>query len=209
MKILVVGDFQGKFPLKLKNKINSIKDEIDFIIGVGDYAGIDEWRPYIMKYMVKVKVADREQSFEEFIGKKKFRALMKKDFEQSKNVYRILNSFGKQVYFVFGNSDDEWYTYPFGGKIWETKISRVNFVKGLKNFISLNYTKRKISGIDFVGFGGYIDIEAYFDKKEWKDDDKKIGARKKRHKNAEKKLFSILRKTKSPRIFVLHYPPYG
>ena len=43
MKMLVLGDFQGKFPFKLKRKIEKIKDEIDFIVGLGDYAGIDEW----------------------------------------------------------------------------------------------------------------------------------------------------------------------
>ena len=217
MKMLVLGDFQGKFPFKLKRKIEKIKDEIDFIVGLGDYAGIDEWKPYIMKYIKIMKVSGRQESFEDFVGRKKYNSLMKKDFELSKKVCKILDSFGKPIHYIFGNSDDEWYNYPFGGKIWKIKKSKVNLIKKLNNFKSLNYRKRKIKGINFVGFGGYMDIEAYFDKKEWKGETgEQIQNRKNRHKKAEKKLFDILKKTKkgtkgneNPLIFVLHYPPYG
>src|SRR3989344_3709995 len=147
MKMLVLGDFQGKFPFKLKRKIEKIKDEIDFIVGLGDYAGIDEWKPYIMKYIKIMKVSGRQESFEDFVARKKYNSLMKKDFELSKKVYKILDSFGKPIHYIFGNSDDEWYNYPFGGKIWKIKNRKNRHKKAEKKlFDILKKTKKGTKG---------------------------------------------------------------
>ena len=66
--------------------------------------------------------------------------------------------------------------------------------------------------MDFVGFGGYMDIEAFFDKKQFNENKFKIEKRLKRHIKVRERLFSILdkiRKNKNPRVFIFHYPPYG
>ncbi|MCR4327853.1 MAG: hypothetical protein NUV46_04720 [Nanoarchaeota archaeon] len=47
MKLLVLGDIHGNLT-KLKRGIP--KHEFDFVMGVGDYSGIEEWRIYI-KYI--------------------------------------------------------------------------------------------------------------------------------------------------------------
>ena len=47
MKLLAIGDFHGKFPEKLKRKIEKEKPEL--ILANGDYTGIDDWRPFLKK----------------------------------------------------------------------------------------------------------------------------------------------------------------
>ena len=53
LKVLVVGDFQGVFPEKLKKKLK--KEEFDIVVAVGDYGGIDEWQPYIFDIFKRIK----------------------------------------------------------------------------------------------------------------------------------------------------------
>jgi len=57
-----------------------------------------------------------------------------------------------------------------------------------------------------------MDIEAFFDKKQFNENKFKIEKRLKRHIKVRERLFSILdkiRKNKNPRVFIFHYPPYG
>jgi hypothetical protein len=51
MRILAIGDFQGTFPEKLKRKLK--KEEFDIVVGVGDYAGIKEWRTWVMNDLAR------------------------------------------------------------------------------------------------------------------------------------------------------------
>ena len=57
MKILAIGDFQGKFPTKLEQRLR--KEDFDLIIGVGDYKGIAEFWPYI-RYMFQAIKKDEK-----------------------------------------------------------------------------------------------------------------------------------------------------
>ncbi len=120
-----------------------------------------------------------------------------------------MDGLGKPGVFVFGNGDDDWYSYPFNGPRQKIKKSRLKVIRGLKNVKEITYSKRKLNGVNFVGFGGYMDIDAYFDKKNWKEakDKKSFGARVKRRERSKRKLFAMLKKTKGEKIFVLHYPP--
>ena len=209
MKILVLGDFQGVFPAILKQRLK--KEEFDLVIAVGDYAGIDEWRPYIMHALSNSRKGKEIMSHEEFFGKKVFQKLLKKDFEAGKKVLMELNNLDKPVILIFGNSDDGWYNYPFIKEL-NVEKKKLNFVKKLKNIKNINYGKTRIYGADFVGFGGYMDIEAFFDKKQFNEDKFKIKKRIKRHGKVRERLFNIIskiKKNKNPRIFIFHYPPYG
>jgi len=82
MKILVVGDFQGVFPEKLKRKIAG--EEFDFVVGVGDYGGIKEWRPWIINDLARAKRGMPRISPQDFFGKKKFKELLKKDLRKER-----------------------------------------------------------------------------------------------------------------------------
>ena len=174
MKLLVVGDFQGKLSEKTRKKIES--EEFDAVVGVGDYTGIDEWQPYV-KYCFKcVKLATEPVSPEEFFGRAKLKRFLKKDDDVARNILNFMNELGKPVIFVFGNGDDGWYDYPFVSKtrrqytLQESKKNR-RFLKSLKNFIDVNYKTRKWNGISWIGFGGYMDIHSYVEDKEFVTND--------------------------------------
>lgn len=208
MKILVVGDFQGKFPEKLKKKI--AKEEFDFVIGVGDYTGGDYWRPYL-KYQFRESEKGKSMADlktpEEFFGKKKLRGMEKTDIECGKKVLNELNKLGKKVYFVFGNTDDGWYDYPFSRKM-KAKKSLKNFVGNKKNLFEMTYRNRKFKDLGLSGFGGYMDLKWYLKKK---GDSKEVNQRRlKRIVNSRKLFFKNLKRLSGKqKIFVLHYPPKG
>lgn len=203
MKILVIGDFHGKVSAKLKKEIS--KREFDFIISVGDYAGIKEWYSYI-KYVFNLKILSAERkSPQEFYGKEKYKDLIKKDFKAGEEVFKFLDSLGKPGFYIFGNGDDEWYNHYFGGKFIRAKKSRLNFLKKIKNIKEMNYKIRKYKRISFLGFGGYLDAianEKHRDK-EWQ---KRVDLR---IREAEKKIYSLIKKIDKKAIFVFHYPPLG
>lgn len=209
MRILAIGDFQGTFPEKLKRKLQ--KEEFDIVVGVGDYAGLKEWRAWVMNDIARSKKGKPRISAEDFFGEKKYKKLIQKDFEAGKFVLKSMNNLGKKGAFVFGNGDNDWYYYPFGEKESEVRKSRTKVIKNLKNLKDITYDKARLNGINFVGFGGYMDIDAYFDKKRWKElaDKKILKARISRRRKSRKKLFDTLKKTKGERIFVFHYPPKG
>ncbi|MDP2628580.1 MAG: hypothetical protein Q8P15_01635, partial [Nanoarchaeota archaeon] len=147
----------------------------------------------------------KRKSPEQFFGKKKFKKLLKKDFEAGKNTLKFLDSLGKPGFFVFGNGDDEWYKYPFSKKILQPKKKNLNFVKKLKNIKEMTYKVRQYKGISFLGFGGYMDAKANNKSR----DAKWQKAVDKRMKRAENKFNLFLRKIKGKAIFIFHYPPSG
>jgi Icc-related predicted phosphoesterase len=207
MKILAIGDFQGNLSKKLISRISH--EDFDFVIGVGDYAGIDEWYPYI-KYMFSLKKSNLEnkklrKSPQEFFGKEKFKRLVKKDFEAGKKVLSFLNNLKKPGFFVFGNGDDEWYNYPFSKKILQAKKRNLNFLKKIRNIKDITYGVKNYGEISFLGFGGYMDATANnrVRTKKWQR------AVDKRNNKAKKKMDYLIKQVRRKSIFILHYPPKG
>ena len=96
MKILVLSDFHGKFPEKLK-KIAKSKD-IDLIIALGDYTNADKIRKLIFKNWTKGHWYD-------VVGLKKAKQMQKESFNSGVRILKELNSFGKPVYLIWGNTD--------------------------------------------------------------------------------------------------------
>jgi len=201
MKILVVGDFHGKIE-KLQKKI--LKQDFDFIVGIGDYSGIEDWKSY-WRYAFKLKKGTKGKSPKEFFGKKKFKEILKKDFEAGKKVLSFLDSLQKPGFFVFGNGDDGWHNYPFANKLFKAEKRSLNFLKKIRNIKEMTYGVKKYKGISFLGFGGYMDSTAnnkLRDKKWQKEVDKRNG-------RAQKKMNSLIKKIGEKSIFILHYPPKG
>jgi Icc-related predicted phosphoesterase len=208
MKILVVGDFQGKFSNKLMNNIK--KEDFDIIICVGDISGLDEWRHWAMARMNAMKKGKPIPEAVEYFGKKKYRELLKKEYKSAKEVYQKLDSFGKPVFYIFGNTDDGWYNYPFEAKGSKVKKRNANIIKNLKNFISLNYKTKEYNSIEMLGFGGYMDIEAFLKPEFFKERGEEYKRRvKKRLDKSRIKLFNIANKMKGNKLFIFHYPPKG
>ena len=196
MKILAIGDFHGKFPSKLITKIK--KEKPDLILGLGDYTGLPEWRPVIIAQLKAREKGGEVLNTEKIIGKKRYAALLKKDYAAGKFVLKEINKLNKPGFVIFGNGD--WYKASFNdvGKFYE------DYVKKLKNLKQINFGKAKFNGITFIGFGGYMDIDAYFTEK-----DPSLSKRVQRRNEARRKLNKILSKTKGERIFLFHYPPKG
>jgi len=150
---------------------------------------------------------------EEFFGEKRLRALIKKDEEATKKVFEGIESLKKQFIFVYGNGDDGWYKYPFVSHIPKLKKSLVRFMGKLNNFKNITYKQTKFKRMNFIGFGGYMDIEAYLDKKVFPEsaERERYLTRLKRLKESRKNFLDRLKKInkKEDKIFVLHYPPMG
>lgn len=210
MKILVIGDFQGVFPEKLKRNLR--KEEFDLIVGLGDYGGIKDWYPFIKDMFERAKKGKERISPDEFFGEKLLKELEKKDFNAAKNVLNTLDRFGKPFVSVFGNTDPEWYTYIGDPLFHKREEKAAKFLKKLKNFKDITYGKRKLLGMNFIGFGGYMDIEAFFRRDTFNSEQETINRRIKGHNKVKKKFFNFLKKhekIKGEKVFVFHYPPYG
>ena len=207
IRILAIGDFHGKFPVKLRKEVN----KADLVLCTGDFGGIKEWYRYLMylfKEFDKGNSRGDMKSGKEFFGKEKYKELIKKDEKLTKEVLRVLNNLNKKIIFIFGNTDDFFYKYPFDK--WGVKKSNLNFIKKLKNLKDITYSKIKYKNINIVGFGGYMDIDEYLKEKiKTKEDKKRREKVKKRRDESKKKLFEIIKRTRGKRIFLFHYPPKG
>lgn len=208
MKILAIGDFHGKFPKKLKDRIK--KENIDLIIGLGDYTGIKEWYSYLMKIFKLREQGKEVPTAKEFFGKEKYKLLLKKDYLAGKKVLSEINDLNIKTFFIFGNSDDEWYKYPFDKNVNSFKKRTENLMKKLTNLKEITYGKAKFEEINFIGFGGYMDIDKYENERiDGFEDRERIKKVIDRRTKSKKKLFNLLKKTKGKKIFVFHYPPQG
>jgi Icc-related predicted phosphoesterase len=206
MKILAIGDFHGKFPEKLKKEAN----KADLIISLGDYAGIEEWRPYL-NYCFKFWSKGKRplKTSKEFFGKNKFKKLLREDDGAGRFVLKELDKLNKPVLFIFGNGDDAFYNYPFDDFFYATKAN-LKFIKKLNVLKNITYSKTKIKGVNFIGFGGFMDASANHDKKpKTVDERERFEMMQERNNMAKKKFENIIRGVKGEEIFVLHYPPKG
>jgi Icc-related predicted phosphoesterase len=200
MKILAIGDFHGRFPEKLREEAK----KADLVISVGDHTGIDEWKQIVLARLNAVKKGESIPSPEEILGKKKFKRLLEKDFNKGKAILTLLNGLGKKVFLIFGNSDDEWYKYPFDKDVDSSRKRTQRIIKRMKNIKVITYKSAKYKNINFIGFGGYMDIDAYFSEEPFKNK-----SRINRRKKSRQKFFNTLQHAKGKKIFIFHYPPSG
>jgi Icc-related predicted phosphoesterase len=202
MKILVAGDFHGKFPEEIKKVVKEQKIEI--VLALGDYAGIHEWRIPLRKVFL-ASAKGKKLSVEMVLGKKAFKKLEKKDFEAGKKVLIALNKLGVRVFSVFGNGD--WYCDFFN----RSNRKYENTIKKLKNIKNINKGFIKFRGVKIMGYGGYMDPDAYFTKigkKAINDSNEKNKRRMERYLENKEEFLSMMKKYR-PDILVAHYPAYG
>lgn len=201
MKFLVVGDFHGTINRKFFS--NLIKNKkIDAVISNGDYLPFS-YRKIWFKYCYRTG-----RDLWEFIGKKRYKELVEKDFNMGEKVLKVLNSFGIPVITVLGNVD-----YPSPNDIldeknskktiWKWEESRLNYfaelIKKYKNIHRCDYSYFKLDDFVFIGARGHstrgrVKSKAY-----------------KKHKNILDKLFKKFRKenSKNKLIFISHNVPYN
>ena len=96
-KILVIGDFHGKFPAKFRKIIKT--EKINLVLSTGDYGGSDRLLKIIFKYFY--------QNCWEKVGLKKARVFVKEDYESGKKIINDLGKLDVPVFAVDGNWDFE------------------------------------------------------------------------------------------------------
>jgi len=192
MKILVVGDFHGKFPAKLKK----LAKGVDLIVSVGDYF------PFSYRKLFFEHSYGTDKELWEVIGKNKVKEFILRDLKVGEKILKTLNEIGVPVISVVGNID---YAHLYDvfdedkrrrGKIWkwEEQDFFSKIVKKYKNIHRFDYAYAQFGGLTFVGayghtFPGRVKSKAY-----------------KKHRAILEKLFKKFRK--DPVIFVSHNMPY-
>ncbi|MEX0920436.1 MAG: metallophosphoesterase [Candidatus Pacearchaeota archaeon] len=97
MKILVIGDFHGKFQKKFGTLVK--KEKIDLVVSLGDYS------PFHYRKLWFKHCYGKDVELWEVIGKKKWKELILKDLKMAENSLNGLNKLPVPVYTVLGNID--------------------------------------------------------------------------------------------------------
>ena len=164
MKILAVGDFEGKFPKKYIKIIK--KEKIDLVVSDGDYPPFS-----LKKLFFKHVYAKNDVELWDIIGKKKYKEMVMNDLKKGVEVFKKLNNLKIPVFTVFGNHD-----YP-PNDITDYKISDWKFdkernfflpnsIKKYKNIKRFDYSYAKFREYVFIGarghsFPGLVKSKAY------------------------------------------------
>lgn len=198
MRILAIGDFHGKFPQKLINLAK--KEDIDLVVSSGDFASTDKIREIIFKNWAK--------PWYESIGMKQAAKLEKESFDSGLKILKKINHIGKKVYVIWGNSD-----FYRDYETSEPPMIMPGYyddkIKKLKNLILIDKKRKKVSGVEMIGHGGYLDVTEFIRNPVDKDK-KKQKKRLKRYLKTAERLEKLVRKYKPETgfIFLIHYTPY-
>jgi Icc-related predicted phosphoesterase len=199
MRLLVVGDFHGKFPKKFEKLIKNKK--IDLVLSVGDYL------PFLYRDLWFKHCYKSQKELWEFIGKRKHKELVDRDLREAEKVFKKLNSLPVPVFTVLGNVD---YPYPddiidlkdLKGKKtslgWLSHERLLKILKKYKNIHRIDYSFRKYGGFVFIGARGHSVPGKV----------KSSGYRK--HRKILERLFKKFRKENSEGklVFITHNLPY-
>jgi len=190
MKILVLGDFHGKFPKKLKDKIK--KENADLVVSLGDFFPFS-YRKIWFKHCYK-----NDTELWEVIGKKKMKELIKKDFKCGEKVLKKLNKIKIPIISITGNLDYTKWRDAYDVKKPKWSYFHQDFfskiIKKYKNIKIFDYSFVKFQDIVFIGmatstFPGKVKSKNY-----------------KKMRRRLDKLFEKFRNEKV--IFVSHNVPY-
>ncbi|MBU3913490.1 MAG: metallophosphoesterase [Nanoarchaeota archaeon] len=198
MKILAIGDFHGKFPEKLRKIVRKEKPEL--ILSTGDFANVDKIRKIIFKNWAK--------KWYDAVGLKQASRLEKEGFDSGLGILKKINSLGRKIYLVWGNSDfyREYETSEppaIMPGFYDDKI------KNMKNLNLVDKKRVRVSGVELIGHGGYVDVTEFI--KNPVDKDKKNQKRRlRRYLKTAERLDKLIKRFKPEKgfIFLIHYTPY-
>ncbi len=194
MKLLVLGDFHGKFSKKFERLTK--KENIDLLISNGDYF------PFHYRKLWFEHCFGKEIMLWEVIGKKKMKKLLLKDLRDGENVLNKINKLSIQSVTVVGNLD-----YSRVADTMDFKVSKKHYWKWYEqDFFSKIIKKyKKIRRIDYsyFKFGDLIFIGAYGLMNPGRVKSKAY----KKHRKILDTLFKKFKKEKV--IFISHNVPYN
>ena len=204
MRILVIGDFHGKFSKKFEKIIK--RERIDIVVSNGDYL------PFAYRELWFKHCFGKDVGLWEVIGKKKYKVFIRDDLNAGESVLKKMNNLPVSVVTVLGNMD-----YPDSEDVidpeqiknqclrekWEFDLDRkdyfLNLIGKYKNVHLANYSHVKIGGYIFIGMRGHSSPG-------------KPGSKAfRKHKRKLDKLFKRFRKENGEGkiIFVSHNVPYN
>ena len=196
MKILAMGDFDGKLPKKYIDLVK--KEKIDLVVCDGDYPPFSlrkEFFDYIFPSIFDIELWD-------VVGKKEYKEKTRADHIAGESVMKKLDKLSVPVLTVLGNHD---YSIPddvadFGKPEdawkwdWNEKDFLVKALKKYKNIRRIDYKFAVFGDFVFIGarghsFPGQVKSKAF-----------------RKHKKILDKLFKRFKGKKI--IFVSHNSPY-
>ncbi len=183
--------------MHLKKKIE--KENVNLIVGVGDYADTSVLRDIEFKFWKKLKT---EKNFEKILGKERYLRLLKKIVKSQKIILNSLKKLNKPFFGIYGNSD------------YLNKDVKKYSLNGLESFFKtslfclLKTSKKRFKGIFIRGLSGYrgasskglINIDNVKKKKLKKFNEGWVKRLKRLFTNYNNKKFNV---------FVVHDVPYG
>jgi len=194
MKILVIGDFHGKF----LSKLNNLTKKVDLVVSLGDYPSWSLKKEFF-QYCYKKK----DVQLWEKVGKKRYKEESIKDLKKGKEIIEKLNKFPVPVFSVLGNYDhpsDDVHDLKKkkGKKFWKWDEDKAYYfsklIKNYQNIRRIDYQSFEFKGIVFIGARGH----SYPGK-----------VKSKAYKKYKKILDKLFNKNKNKKIiFVTHIGPY-
>ncbi|PIZ83045.1 hypothetical protein COX97_01770 [Candidatus Pacearchaeota archaeon CG_4_10_14_0_2_um_filter_05_32_18] len=204
MRILVLGDFHGKFQKKWEKIIN--KEKIDLLISNGDYL------PFAYRKLWFKHCFGKDTGLWEVIGMKKYRKLVKDDLKSGEEVLKKMNKLPTLVFTVLGNIDwpmpddvTEYISLNLKSKAKNNGPSfdkKENFAKIIKKYPKIkriDYSFAKIGDYVFIGMRGHS-FPGHVKSKPFRNHRKKLDKLFKKFKEENKNMRVI---------FVSHNVPYN
>lgn len=201
MKILVIGDFHGKFPKKFEALIK--KEKINLVVSLGDYV------KFILRNEFFKHSYGKDIDLWEIIGKKKYKEGTIKGENLGIEILKKLNKLKVLVVTVLGNieyslADDVFdVKKPRGKRYWRWEWERPKIFQNLlKRFVNIRYIDYSyfiFNGFIFIGMRGHS-IPGKVKSKAFR-----------KHKQKLDKLFKKFSKENKQGkvIFVSHISPYN
>lgn len=193
MKILAIGDFHGKFPEKLKEKIK----DVDLIISIGDYM------PFSLRKQFFKHAYRSDKELWEILGKEAIKKAELKDIKEGEKILKFLNKQTAPVITVSGNLDRAKWKDATDYKLPQWKWVDQDFftplVRKFENIKCFDYSYIRVRNYVFIGmarstFPGKVKSKEY-----------------KRQRKILEKLFKKFNKENKDNrvIFVSHNVPYN
>jgi len=200
MKFLICGDLHG-------NRPKIYFQDFDAIITPGDFCSSDEIRRYDFQALrERHRNPDSKVRWYDLTGKKEAVEIVKKSFDDGRNVLEYLDSFNVPVYVVPGNAD---LTPKKEGWKFLRQNRYEKMLEGLENIIDVQYRIIDAGEHQIIGYG----ISSSPEYPRYKDDLDRLKAcellkRKKEYEKASKKITSLFKRASKPVIFLSHNVPF-